>query len=76
MTVLGLLLFAAGAITRFAVSDSVEGVDLSAVGVILMAVGAVAFIVGLFKPSSHTVSERYVSADGRHVVEEHTSVDG
>lgn len=75
MTALGLLLFAAGAIMRFAIAYSVDGVDLSVIGVILMAVGAVAFIVGLFKPSSHTVSERHVSADGRHVVEEHTSVD-
>lgn len=75
MTGLGLLLVAAGAIMRFAVADSIEGVDLSAVGVILMGVGAVAFIVGLFRPSTHTVSERHVSADGRHVVEESTSVD-
>lgn len=75
MAGLGLVLLAAGAIMRFAVADQLEGVDLSVIGVILMAVGAVAFIVGLFRANYHTVSERHVSADGRHVVEEHRSVD-
>lgn len=75
MAGLGLILVAAGAIMRFAVADAVEGVDLSAVGVILMAVGAIAFLVGLFKPASRTISERHVSPDGRHVVEEHQTTD-
>ena len=37
----GLLLFAVGAILRYAVSTNVDGVNLEAVGVILMIVGVV-----------------------------------
>ena len=42
----GLILLAAGAILRYAVSDSIDSIDLETVGLILMIVGAIAFIVG------------------------------
>jgi len=44
---LSLLLFAIGAILRFAVTTSVAGIDLQTVGVILMIVGAVGLLVTL-----------------------------
>ncbi|MBO9534332.1 MAG: hypothetical protein J7513_15270 [Solirubrobacteraceae bacterium] len=48
MTIGGsLALIALGAILKFAVTDSVAGVDLQTVGVILMAVGAVGLVLGL-----------------------------
>jgi hypothetical protein len=43
-----LLLIAVGAILKFAVTDSVSGVDLSTVGVILMVVGGLGLLISLF----------------------------
>jgi hypothetical protein len=43
-----LFLLAIGAILRFAVSDSIEAVDLSVVGLILMIVGAIGLVLALF----------------------------
>ncbi|MDO9353769.1 MAG: DUF6458 family protein [Solirubrobacteraceae bacterium] len=43
-----LFLIALGAILKFAVADSVDGVDLSVIGLILMVVGAVGLVLGLF----------------------------
>lgn len=67
-----LFLIAAGAILRFGVSDQVEGVDLSIVGVVLMVVGVIGLVLALVRSRSvaSTHSERVVSSDGRHVVEE------
>ena len=42
-----LFLIAVGAILKFAVKWSVEGIDLRIAGVILMAVGAVGLVIGL-----------------------------
>ena len=42
-----LLVIAAGAIVRYAVSDTVDGVDLALIGLILIVVGAVGFFVSL-----------------------------
>ena len=42
-----LLIVAAGAIVRYAVADSVEGVDLALIGLILIVVGIVGFFVSL-----------------------------
>lgn len=77
MAAIGIFLIVVGAIVTFGVNAAVEGVDLAAVGVILMAGGAVALLVALIKgaawtsmQSSRMRSERHVSADGRHVVEE------
>lgn len=48
MTIAGsLILFAIGAILKFAVTATVSGVDLGIVGIILMVVGAIGFVVGL-----------------------------
>lgn len=74
MGALSLLLLAVGAVLTFAVSqDSAGGVDLGVVGIILMAVGVVGVVTTLFTgtfTSFTTRTERAVSADGRHVVEE------
>ncbi len=43
-----LFLLAVGAILKFAVEDSVSGVDLGTVGVILMVVGIVGLILSFF----------------------------
>ena len=43
-----LLLIAAGAILKYALTAHVEGVDLQTVGVILMIVGGVGLALGLF----------------------------
>ena len=43
-----LFLIAAGAILRYAVTDSVSGVDLSTVGLILMVVGILGLVLSLF----------------------------
>ncbi len=49
MTVgVALFLIAVGAILRFAVTDSISGVDLSTVGVILMVVGVLGLLIALF----------------------------
>ena len=43
-----LFLLAVGAILKFAVTDSISGIDLQAVGVILMVVGVVGLLFSLF----------------------------
>jgi hypothetical protein len=43
-----LFLIAVGAILRFAITDSISGVDLSTVGVILMIVGALGLLLSIF----------------------------
>jgi hypothetical protein len=43
-----LLLIAAGAILKYAVTAQVSGIDLQTVGVILMVVGAVGLVIGLY----------------------------
>ncbi len=42
-----IFLAAVGAILRYAVEDSIGGVDLATVGLILMVAGVVGFIAGL-----------------------------
>jgi hypothetical protein len=44
----GIFVIAVGAILRYAVSDSIEGIDLSTIGLILMIAGAVGLVLGLF----------------------------
>lgn len=69
---LGVLFLAAGAILAFAVDVTVSGIDIRAVGLILMAVGAVAVIASLVqqRPFWRVRTERHVSADGRHVIDD------
>ena len=43
-----LFLIAVGAILRYAVSDSVSGIDLPVIGLILMIVGIVGLLISLF----------------------------
>jgi uncharacterized membrane protein len=47
-----LLLIAVGAILKFAVDASVQGIEISTVGVILMIVGVVGLLISLFMLSS------------------------
>ena len=81
LALLGIILIVAGAILTFAVSAAVEGVDLQALGYILMAGGGLALLaaaiqgagwMSMGKRSMRT--ERQVSADGRHYVEEPNTV--
>jgi Domain of unknown function (DUF6458) len=58
-----LFLIAAGAILRFAVSDEIEGIDLSVVGLILMIVGAVGLVLALFMYSRATRTDRVVTRE-------------
>ncbi len=72
MAALSILFIAVGAILAFAVKVAVEEVELVTVGLILMAVGAVGLIVSLVRGSFGGFrTERHVSPDGRHVVEEY-----
>ncbi|MEA2228041.1 MAG: hypothetical protein QOD81_867 [Solirubrobacteraceae bacterium] len=43
-----LFLIAIGAILRYAVSDSLEGIDLPTIGLILMIVGVVGMVISFF----------------------------
>jgi hypothetical protein len=74
---LGIILLVAGAIVTFAIDRQAEGVDLAALGWILMAGGGLALIVGMIQGlgwmsmnNTKMHSERHVSDDGHHVVEE------
>ena len=58
-----LFLIAAGAILRFAVSDEIEGIDLSVVGLILMIVGAVGLILALFMYTRSTRRDTVVTRE-------------
>ena len=66
-----LFLIAVGAILRYAVSDSIEDVDLSTIGLILMIVGAVGLAISLFMYFNATrrgtvvERDRYVDRDPR-----------
>jgi len=77
LVVLGIILVVIGAIVAFAVDAAVDGVDLQAVGFILMAGGTLSLVAGVVRGASFMSmnnkkfrSERHVSADGNHVVEE------
>lgn len=74
---LGVLLIVAGAIVTFAIDKAVEGVDLEVLGYIMMAGGALSLIIGAIQGAGlmnmgnrRMTSERLVSPDGNHVVEE------
>ncbi len=78
---LGIMLIVAGAIVAFGVEQAVDGFDLQAIGYILMVGGAISLLVaaiqgmGWMSRSRHSVqTERQVSPDGGHVIEEtHTT---
>jgi Domain of unknown function (DUF6458) len=49
MTVGGsIFLIAVGAILRYAITDSISGIDLQVIGLILMIAGVVGLLIGLF----------------------------
>jgi uncharacterized protein DUF6458 len=65
-----IFLIAVGAILRYAVTDSISGVDLVTVGLILMIAGIVGLLIGLFlyanaRRTGYAVHERdrYVDRD-------------
>ncbi|HEX2102985.1 MAG TPA: DUF6458 family protein [Solirubrobacteraceae bacterium] len=64
-----LFLIAVGAILRFAVSDSVEAIDLPTIGLILMIVGIIGLLISLFTMTLWDRDRR------RGVVEERRVVD-
>lgn len=71
MAGVGLALVAVGAVLRYGVTAEAQGIDLDVVGLILMVIGAIGFVIGLFQGrfvSRRT--ERHVSDDGHHVVEQ------
>jgi hypothetical protein len=59
-----LLLIAVGAILRFAVTDSISGVDLTTVGLILLIVGIVGLLISLFLMLAPRRQETVVTRDG------------
>lgn len=60
-----IFLMAVGAVLKFAVADSVDGVDLGVVGIILMVAGAIGLVAGLIIQGTRrgTVVERRVYED-------------
>ena len=77
LAILGIILIVAGAILAFAVERSADGVDLAMIGWIIMAGGALALLVaaiqglGWMSLGTRKVhTERHVSADGSHYVED------
>jgi hypothetical protein len=64
-----LFLIAVGAILRYAVSDSLEGIDIPTIGLILMIVGIVGLLISLFTMTLWDRDRR------RGVVEERRVVD-
>jgi hypothetical protein len=64
MTIGGsLLLIAVGAILKFAVKDSIEGVDLTTVGLILMIVGGIGLLFGIWQTQRLTRTTTPVARD-------------
>ena len=59
-----LFLLALGAIFKFAVTDSIEGINLATVGVILMVVGAIGLLLGLLlMTTAQRRTDRYVERE-------------
>jgi hypothetical protein len=69
MTVGGsIFLVAVGAILRYAVTDSISGVDLATIGLILMIAGIVGLVIGLFMYASSR-RDAYVVRDRERYVD-------
>ena len=64
-----LFLIAVGAILRYAVSDSLEGIDLPTIGLILMVVGIVGLLISLFTMTLWDRDRRRGVVEERRVVE-------
>jgi hypothetical protein len=65
-----IFLIAVGAILRFALETSVDGIDLAMTGVILMVVGGVGLLVSLLFWSSLSPSRRRANVASSEVVRE------
>ena len=68
MTVGGsIFLVAVGAILRYAVTDSIKGIDLATIGLILMIAGIVGLVIGLFMYATarrdYPARDRYVDRE-------------
>jgi len=63
-----IFLIAVGAILRFAVEDSISGIELATIGLILMIAGVVGLLIGLFLTAN---GSRRVGGEGT-VVRERT----
>ena len=61
----GIFLIALGAILRYAVTDSISGVDLTTIGLILMIAGVVGLVIGLFMMTTARRESRYRDPDYR-----------
>jgi len=64
-----LFLIAVGAIMRYAVSDSLEAIDIPTVGLILMIVGIVGLLISLFTMTLWDRDRRRGAVEERRVVE-------
>jgi uncharacterized protein DUF6458 len=62
-----LLLIAVGAILRFAVTDSISGINLATVGLILLIVGIIGLIISLFYAQVWTRGSETVVTRDRYV---------
>lgn len=62
-----IFLVAIGAILRYAISDSIEGVDLETIGLILMIAGIAGFLIGvaMMLMNRERRSERVVEEPGQ-----------
>ncbi|ROR73104.1 DUF6458 family protein [Bogoriella caseilytica] len=68
---IGIFLIALGAILTFAVSDPIQGVDVTMIGYICMGVGALALVIALIinaqrSNTSHTQRVERTPADPRN----------
>jgi heme/copper-type cytochrome/quinol oxidase subunit 2 len=64
-----LFLIAVGAIMRYAISDSLEGVDIPTVGLILMIVGIIGLLISLLTMTLWDRDRRRGAVEERRVVE-------
>jgi uncharacterized protein DUF6458 len=64
-----LFLIAFGAILRYAVSDSLSGIDIPTIGLILMIVGIVGLLISLFMMTLWDRDRRRGVVEERRVVE-------
>lgn len=77
MAAIGIILLVVGAIVAWGINAAFDGVDLQAIGFIIMAGGVLALLVAAIQAAGwwsrsarHMQTERHVSADGQHYVEE------
>ena len=74
---LGVLLLVGGAVVRYAITGDPDNTDLDMLGLILMDGGALSLLIAAIQGMGwmslgrrHVQTERVVSPDGTHVVEE------